>query len=418
MIETRALSVHVGDGAARFELRDVSLVVPAGGYGVVIGPAGAGKTTLLEAIAGVRRLAHGAVLLDGRDVSALPPEGRGLAIVYQHAFLFPHLDVDANCAYGASDPAVLAELRERFGIGVLGRRDVRELSGGERQLVALVRALARRPRTLLLDEPFGALDPARRAAARREVRALQREWGVTVLQVTHDFAEAGALGDVAVLLDRGRVVQQGEPAAVFGRPATAFAATFLGAENVFAGEVLAGEVGAAASPSVGGPPRLHDGIAAGDRRHPSDAASIGRTLDASPDAGGPPQQHVRTANDALHHPADAPHVAGAAGTRHLRFRTGALTLQVLGDFPTGPAHAVLRAEEVLLSRARLDSSARNQFEGRVVELARHGAIVAVTVVVQGVPLVASLTRSAVRELSLAVGDQVWVAFKASAVQLC
>lgn len=234
MIEVERLEARVGG----FSLHDVTFSVPAGGYGVVIGPAGSGKTTLLETIAGIVPMSAGVVRLGGVDVTALPPDRRGVGLVYQHAYLFPHLSVDANVAYGAADSAYARDVARRFGVDALAGRPVGGLSGGERQLVALARAVARQPTVLLLDEPFGALDPRRRTIVRREVRAMHRELGLTVLQVTHDFTEAGLLGDVAVLLDAGCVLQFGPPDDVFRRPASPYVAEFLGAENVFAGTVV------------------------------------------------------------------------------------------------------------------------------------------------------------------------------------
>ena len=367
MIETRGLGARAG----AFALRDVTFTVPTGAYGVVIGPAGSGKTTLLETIAGIARQTAGALRLGGadgaaRDATALPPEARGVGFVYQHAFLFPHLSVRENIAYGAVSDADAVAAAARLGADALHDRPVAALSGGERQLVALARALATRPPILLLDEPFSALDPRRRTHVRREVRAIHREWGMTVLQVTHDFAEAGLLGDVAILLDAGRVLQSGPPAEVFRRPASPYVAEFLGAENVFAGEVRV----------------------------------IG---EAAPD-------WVEGETSALSH-----------GYRALEFVSDAgLCLYTVGDAPAGSAYAVIRAEEVMLGPPGEDapSSARNRFRGRVDEVATLGALTRVTLDVNGVPLVAALTTRSARELEVEPGREVMAAFKAMAVHLC
>ena len=202
MIEVRGLSAVAGS----FALRDISCVVPSGAWGVVTGPAGAGKTTLLETIAGIRPASSGMVLLRGVPVTELPPEQRKLGIVYQRGFLFPHLSVAANVGYGAAEPAYAEEIGRRFGADGLYDRRVAALSGGERQVVALARALATRPDVLLLDEPFAALDQARKVRMREELGALHREQGFTVLQVTHDLAEAER-AEVRVGLEEGRMSQ-------------------------------------------------------------------------------------------------------------------------------------------------------------------------------------------------------------------
>lgn len=357
MISVRDLHARRGT----FEIRDVAFDVPQGGYGVVIGPAGSGKTTVLECIAGLVAARRGTISLWGHDVTGFAPEERGLALVYQHAHLFPHLDVRANASYGTSDRAIVDEHASRFAITHLFGRSVESLSGGERQLVAIVRALATGPRVLLLDEPFAALDPRTRAAARRALKVAHAEHGFTVLHVTHDFSEAGALGDVVVLMDGGRAVQSGPPADVFRKPATVHAASFLGAENILAG--------------------------------------IARPIrDESPDWA-----------------------AGAADVfdeHAVALTVGSLTLYAIGDALPGPVHAVIRAEEVAVSLEASASSIRNQFRGRIIEIAPAGAITRVTVDLSGTPLVAAVTTRSVDELSLAVGREVVVAFKATAVHLC
>lgn len=357
MITVTGLSARAGS----FRLADITFEVPKGEYGIVIGPAGAGKTTLLEAIGGIVPVTEGSVILGGSNVTALPPDARGVGLVYQHGYLFPHLSVEANIAYGASDAAIGRDLGQRFGASEFFGRDVRSLSGGERQLVALARALARRPSVLLLDEPFSALDPRRRASVRRELRAVHREAGFTVLQVTHDFAEAGLLGDVAILLDGGRMLQAGLPEDVFRKPASPYVAEFLGAENVFGGEVRVMEAEA-----------------------------------ADPDGGA------------------------ITGYRTFEFRTtpGGFSMIAVGDAMPGPAHAVIRAEEVVVSLAETASSARNAYQGRIVEMSPSGALVRVTIDVDGTPLVAALTTRSARDLGLAAGMTVHASFKAMAVHLC
>jgi len=352
---------HVNARAGRFELTDISFDVPQGTYGVVIGPAGSGKTTLLETIAGVIRATAGRILLGGEDLTSAPPERRRLGIVYQHAFLFPHLTVRQNVGYGAAANEDLDDVSTRFGVDALADRSVESLSGGERQLVAIARALARRPEVLLLDEPFSALDPRTRNIVRRVLRTVYYERRFTVLQVTHDFSEAGLLGDVAIVLDRGRVVQQGDPEQVFRKPASPYIADFLGAENVFAG--MAQPIRAEAPDWVQG--------------HESQFAQYA-----------------------------------------VAFTTGALTFYALGDVVPGPTHAVIRAEEVSLSAEPSMSSVQNQFRGRIVEIVPAGALSRVTVDASGTPIVAAVTARSVRELGLAVGVEVVAGFKATAVHLC
>ena len=233
MIKVARLGARAGD----FTLRDISFSIPTGAWGIVLGPAGAGKTTLLETIAGIRSATSGIVSLRGADVTRDAPEQRRLGIVYQHAYLFPHLSVSENIAYAVTDSAAAQDVAMRLGADTLGNRPVASLSGGERQIVALARALAPRPDVLLLDEPLAALDHRRRAVIRAELRRMHRETGMTVLHVTHDFIEAGTLGDIAIVLRDGMVEQVEPPDVLFRKPASVAVADFLGFENVFSGQV-------------------------------------------------------------------------------------------------------------------------------------------------------------------------------------
>jgi len=353
---------QVNARSGSFALTDISFDVAQGAYGVVIGPAGSGKTTLLETIAGVVRAQSGKILLGGDDMTHAPPEARRLGIVYQHAYLFPHLTVRENVAYGALSRSIADDVAERFGVHALADRSVTSLSGGERQLVAIARTLARRPEVLLLDEPFSALDPRTRNIARRLLRAIYFERRFTVLQVTHDFTEAGLLGNVAIMLDRGRVVQQGDPEQVFRKPASPYIADFLGAENVFAGT-------------------------------------------AQPIRAEPPDWFASDDNEFIQHA--------------VAFTTGQLTFYALGDVVPGPAHAVIRADEISLSTAEPSmSSVQNQFRGKIKEIVPVGALTRITVDAAGTPIVAAVTARSVRELQLFTGVDVVVGFKATAVHLC
>jgi molybdopterin-binding protein len=226
-----------------FTLDAATLEVSDGGYGVVLGAAGSGKTTLLETVAGIRAPLAGVVVIEHADVTALPPEQRGVGMVYQQSLLFPHLDVAANVGYGAKNRKAVLEAIELTGIATLLEPGVAMLSGGEQQLVALARAIAREPGVLLLDEPFAALDPPRRASMRRMVRAVQRERSITILHVTHDVSEAALLADTLAVLDAGRILQHGAATEVFARPASGRVAELLGAENVLAGVVTSASEG-------------------------------------------------------------------------------------------------------------------------------------------------------------------------------
>jgi molybdate transport system ATP-binding protein/molybdate/tungstate transport system ATP-binding protein len=243
VIQVQGLSVNL----AGFAIQDLDLSIAAGEYLVLLGPTGVGKTVLVETIAGLHRPSAGRVLLAGADVTALPPEERGLGYVPQDYALFPHLSVAGNIGFGLrmrgldareSDARVEA-VAGRLGIGHLLERSVGRLSGGERQRVALARALVIEPKVLILDEPTSAVDPGTRRELWVELGRVKREFRVTTCHITHDFEEAIALADrVAVLLD-GRIRQNGPPQEVFRRPSDRTVATFLGIRNVFQAKVTA-----------------------------------------------------------------------------------------------------------------------------------------------------------------------------------
>ena len=246
MIALEGVSLRRGD----FSLREISLSVGRGEYLFLVGPSGAGKTLLLEVIAGLHPDATGRVMIRGRDMKGVPPEKRGVMLMYQDYALFPHLTVSENVAFGPRMRglnanrirAIVEPLLERFGLSGMEGRYPGTLSGGERQRVALARALATEPDILLLDEPFAAVDPGLRARFIREMHDLQGEQGLTVIQVSHTRDEAFALAGRVAVISGGRLLQTGQVEEVFRRPATREAARITGIVNLAEG-VVAGRKG-------------------------------------------------------------------------------------------------------------------------------------------------------------------------------
>jgi len=228
-----------------FHLCRINLDVAAGEYFVILGPTGAGKTVLLETIAGLFQLCKGHVLLNGEDITDVPPERRSIGFVYQDYMLFPHLSVAGNIVFGLKlrglDQGMveerLADISQLLGIHQLLHRRPGTLSGGEAQRVALARALVVNPRLLLLDEPLSALDPGMREGLQRELVRVHRELGTTTIHVTHDFEEAVALGDRIAVMNEGQVVQTGSSEEIFRKPGSEFVARFVGVRNIFRGEI-------------------------------------------------------------------------------------------------------------------------------------------------------------------------------------
>jgi molybdate transport system ATP-binding protein len=235
-----ALQVRIRHPLRTFDLA-VDLEVDGAGS-VLVGPSGAGKTTVLRTIAGLLRPDEGRVAigervwLDTEGGVTLPPEERSVGLLFQEYALFPHLTVRRNVAYGAQGD--VDDLLERFRLGPLAGARPHELSGGERQRVGLARALARRPEVLLLDEPLSALDARTRAHVREELRELLDELDIPTLVVTHDFADAAALGREVAVLVEGRIVQSGAPADLIAAPASPFVADFAGG-NLLIGKATA-----------------------------------------------------------------------------------------------------------------------------------------------------------------------------------
>jgi sulfate transport system ATP-binding protein len=236
LIEARNIVKRFGDFTA---LDDVSVEVEAGSLTALLGPSGSGKSTLLRVIAGLERPDAGRVCLEGRDVTGVPPQQRGVGFVFQHYAAFKHMTVAENVAFGlrvrrrprAEIRQRVAELLELVQLSRLGDRYPAQLSGGQRQRMGLARALAVDPKVLLLDEPFGALDARVRKELRGWLRRLHDETHTTTVIVTHDQEEAMDVADRVVVMNGGRIEQIAPPRELYDQPANEFVMSFVGPVN-------------------------------------------------------------------------------------------------------------------------------------------------------------------------------------------
>jgi iron(III) transport system ATP-binding protein len=239
-VEARDVALAFGKTAV---LKNINLVIEPGEFFTLLGPSGCGKSTLLRLIAGFNRAQRGAILVDGKDVTAVPPWKRDVGMVFQSYALWPHLTVAQNVAFGLEERRLPRdEIRRKtgnaldlVGLGALAERSPHQLSGGQQQRVALARTLAIEPRVLLLDEPLSNLDAKLRVHMRHELGQLQRRLGITTIFVTHDQEEALTTSDRVAVMHQGVIQQIGTPMDLFDRPANRFVAEFVGTINVISG---------------------------------------------------------------------------------------------------------------------------------------------------------------------------------------
>ncbi|MDB5414571.1 MAG: Spermidine/putrescine import ATP-binding protein PotA [Rubritepida sp.] len=235
----------------------VSVAIPEGEFFTLLGPSGSGKTTTLSMLAGFVVPDEGRVVMGGRDMTRVPPRGRGLGMVFQNYAIFPHLNVAENVAFPLTvKGAPKAEIASRTGealamvkLNGFETRYARQLSGGQQQRVALARAIVGHPKVVLMDEPLGALDKNLRYHMQVEIKEIQQRLGMTVIYVTHDQEEALTMSDRIAIMDRGRIAQMGPPREVYEKPETSFVAAFLGEANLLKvrrdGEAVRGPGGVA-----------------------------------------------------------------------------------------------------------------------------------------------------------------------------
>jgi len=220
-------------------LKDISFQAERGEFLCILGPSGCGKTTILRIVAGLEVQTSGSVFVRGQDISSLPVSKRQMGIVFQSYALFPNLAAEANIAYGLKSRGLkrgeiekrVKDLIQLVGLQGMDHKYPAQLSGGQQQRVALARAIALSPQLLLLDEPLSALDAKVRVMLRAEIRQLQRKLGVTAIMVTHDQEEALTMADRILVMDNGKLVQDGTPHEIYERPATPFVASFIGTMN-------------------------------------------------------------------------------------------------------------------------------------------------------------------------------------------
>ena len=253
-VEVRDVNLAFGSNVV---LRDIDMAVEPGEFFALLGPSGCGKSTLLRLIAGFNRAQRGAVLIDGEDVTGVPPWKRNVGMVFQSYALWPHMSVGENVAFGLEERRLpRAIVREKVGralalvgLSELAARRPGQLSGGQQQRVALARTLAIEPRVLLLDEPLSNLDAKLRHHMRRELLAMQRQLAITTIFVTHDQEEAMTTADRIAVMHQGVIQQVGTPTGLYDDPANRFVAEFVGTINLLPGDASAGGSRRCSAPS-------------------------------------------------------------------------------------------------------------------------------------------------------------------------
>jgi ABC-type sugar transport system ATPase subunit len=330
-VNVRDLSKNFGKVNA---LKDISLDVEDGSFVVLVGPSGCGKSTLLRCIAGLEVVETGSIAIGGVDVTNLPPAQRGIAMVFQSYALYPHKNVADNLGFGlkfagtpkAEIQARVAEAARMLQLEDLMQRKPRELSGGQRQRVAIGRAIVRKPQVFLFDEPLSNLDAALRVNTRVELARLHRQLKATMIYVTHDQSEAMTLADQIVVMNQGRIEQQGKPLDLYYKPSNLFVARFIGSPAM---NLLDATIASMGSVTLKNGPTLHVPVPRG--------SLPGRdvTLGLRP-------EHLRLDREGeLQAALELVERMGETGYAHLRLSNGVpLVVETKGDPPAAPGETI------------------------------------------------------------------------------
>lgn len=348
MIEIKNIDKKLG----QFSLNNINLSIKENEYFVILGPTGTGKTVLLELIAGLQKADGGGIFYNGKKIDEIPPEERDISMVYQDYMLFPHLDVRENISFGLkvrgySKDEIDREVREiveLFKIKDLLKRNVKTLSGGEQQRIALARALVISPAVLLLDEPLSALDPGTQEKFQYDLKKIHEKLGTITVHVTHDFNESLIMADRIAIMNNGKIIQQGQPREVFQQPKSNFIAGFVGAKNIFAGKIYENDKGDKLV-------KIDDNI----------------------------------------------------------------SFCVITE-KKGKVNLSIRPEDILISYSQIDSTARNCFQGQVVDIQNKLSVVEVSVDI-AIVLNIYITRHSLEDMEIEQGKDVYITFKASAVHV-
>ncbi len=352
MLELKDVLVRQGD----FQLGPLNLVVRKGEYFVILGESGSGKSTLFETIAGFKKVLSGEILLDGQDITHVPPEKRNIGIMFQESALFPHMSIRENLEYGLKKRGVPREeikkliniYTEKHGMVDLLQRYPANLSGGEKQRFDLLRTLITNPKLVLLDEPFSSLDPLNKKSFRTEVKKSCKESNIPFLHITHDQMDAFILADKMAVLKDGKIIASGNPIDLFSNPKNKYLAEFFGFDNIYEARII----------------DSRDGLTFLDVN--------GVTL-------------------------KIPQLSSSPKTIKIGFRS----------------------DEVVISRQPISKSTlRNCLRGKIKDFVHEGELIKTRISVENkMDVVALITRNALFELNLKLEEDVYLSIKASSIKI-